>query len=159
MLVDYQAGAESATTLLTAALSGYDFIYDAAGSIESSLTASFTKLVLDNDLCGEVKRIVSGIEVSEETLATEVIRSAGLTAAYLRSPHTLRNFRKEHFTPSLMWRGARTAWTAHQKRELRERARERCEEILRTHKTDPPLEPEVEKKMVQFLKDLRKRAS
>jgi trimethylamine--corrinoid protein Co-methyltransferase len=157
MLADYQAGAEAMSTLLMAALSGFDFVYDAAGSIESSLTASFTKMVLDDDICGEVKRILRGIDVSDEAVATEVIDSAALKGAYLSHPHTLKYYRKEHFFPSLMWRGARTAWTAQPKRDLRERAVARCQELLRTHKTDPPLDAVIEKRMLQYLKDLGKR--
>jgi trimethylamine--corrinoid protein Co-methyltransferase len=157
MLADYQAGVEAANTLLIAALSGFDFIYDAAGSIESSLTASFTKAVLDNDLCGEVKRILMGIDVSEETMATDVIDSVALKGAYLSHPHTLKHFRKEHFAPSLLWRGARTAWAAQTKKDLRERAVERCRELLRNHRTDPPLEADIEKKMLQYIKDVGKR--
>ena len=157
MLADYQAGAEAASTLLMAALSGFDFIYDAAGSIESSLTASFTKTVLDNDLCGEVKRILMGIDVSDEALATDVIDSVALKGAYLSHPHTLKYFRKEHFSPSLLWRGARTVWTAQPKKDLRERAVVRCQELLCTHKTDPPLEADVEKRMLRYIKEVAKR--
>jgi trimethylamine--corrinoid protein Co-methyltransferase len=157
MVEDYQAGAEAASTLLMAALSGFDLVYDAAGSIESSLTASFTKTVLDNDLCGEVKRILMGIDVSDDTIATDVIDSAALRGAYLSHPHTLKYFRKEHFAPALLWRGARTAWTALPKKDLRERAVERCKELLRTHKTDPPLEADVEKRMLQYIKEVGKR--
>ncbi len=158
MLADYQAGIEAAGTLLMAALSGYDFIYDAAGSIESSLTASFTKMVLDNDLCGEVKRIVSGIDVSEDALALDAIRSSGPTGAYLSNPHTLKHFKKEHFAPSLTWRGARTAWNVQKPRDIREKAKAKCEEILKTHRTDPPLEKDIDRKMVQYLKELRKKS-
>jgi len=158
MSPDYQAGSEAMGTLLMAALSGYDFIYDAAGSIESSLTASFTKMVLDNDACGEVRRIVTGIDVSDETLALDVIGSVWSAGSYLSSPHTLKHFRQEHFAPSLAWRGARTTWNSQKHKDLIERARAKCKEILSTHKTDPPLDPEVDKKMVKYLKALRKSA-
>jgi len=156
MLADYQAGSEAMGTLLTAALSGFDFIYDAAGSIESSLTASFTKAVLDDDTCGSVKRILRGIEVTDESIATEVIDSAAPKGAFLSHPHTLRHFRKEHFEPAIMWRGARTAWSRDQ-RDLREKAAERCKEILKTHRTDQPLEPEVEMRMQEYIKGIAKR--
>jgi len=153
---DYQAGVESALTLLSAALAGFDFVYDAAGSLESSLTASYEKLLMDSDLCGAVKRMVVGIDVSDETLAAEVIEAAGLKGSYLGHPHTLTHFRREHFLPSLFARGTRST-TAETHKTLRERARERCEKILREHVVDPPLDPAVEAKLHALLKKAMKR--
>ncbi len=154
LVPDFQAGAESATTLLLSTLAGFDFIYDVAGSLESSLTASFVKLILDNDLAGSVKRVAAGIEVSEETLAEDVIQTAGLRGSYLGHPHTLSHFRSEQFLPDTFLRGARGSREA---AEIRERAQRRAEGILREHTVDPPLEPAVESKLNAFLKRVLKR--
>jgi len=156
MTSDIQAGSESSRTLVMAALAGFDFIYDAAGSIESSLTASYTKLVLDNDMCGEVKRVLSGIDVTEETLATDVMEMVGSGGSYLSQPHTLRNYRKEHFAPSLLWRGSRSSWNASKQKAIKDRARAKCKEILKDHEVDPPLEPDIEKKLKDFIKAKRR---
>ncbi len=154
MLPDYQAGAEAANTLLMAGLSGIDFVYDAAGSIESSLTASFAKMVLDDALCGGVKRVLSGVEVDEESLAVEVIGSAGPKGAFLSHPHTLRHFRREAFVPPQFWRGPRSAWASE---DIVEKARERAREILREHEVAVPLDPEVERRMAAYIKSVSKK--
>jgi len=156
MLADYQAGAESATTLLMAGLSGIDFVYDAAGSIESSLTASFTKLVLDDAICGDVKRIMTGVDVDEETLAVQVIEAAGPKGAYLSNPHTLKHFRKEAFVPPQFWRGPRGSWDSQRTKDLREKARLKAEEILREHEVASPLDTDVERKMSASIKGILK---
>jgi trimethylamine--corrinoid protein Co-methyltransferase len=156
VLADYQAGVESATTLLLSALAGFDFIYDAAGSLESSLSASYAKLMLDDDLMGAVRRVASGIEVSEDTLATDVIESAAAHGSYLGHPHTLDHFRREHFFPEIFLRGGRrSAGSA----DLVGKAKRRAERILRDHVVDPPLEPAVEAKLNAFLKRALKRPS
>ena len=151
---DYQAGAESATTLLLSGLAGFDFIYDVAGSLESSLSASYAKLVLDGDLAGSVRRILTGIEVSEETLATEVIESAGFRGSYLAHPHTLSHFRQEHFLPDTFLRGSRIS---REGMDVAEKAARRAEAVLREHVVDPPLEPAVEAKLNAFVKRALKR--
>lgn len=151
---DYQAGAESATTLLLSALAGFDFIYDVAGSLESSLSASYAKLILDDDLAGSVRRVLTGIEVSEETLATEVIEAAGLRGSYLSHPHTLSHYRGEHFLPETFLRGARAT---REGMDVREKAQKRADAILREHVVDPPLEPAVEAKLNAFVKRAMKR--
>ncbi len=153
--LDYQAGAESASTLLLAALAGFDFIYDVAGSLESSLTASYAKLMMDDDLAGSVKRVVSGIDVSEDTLATEVIDAVGLKGTYLSHPHTMDHFRQEHFLPETFVRSGRASSVP--ATALRERAQARAEQVLREHAVDPPLDPAIEAKLNSFLKKALKR--
>ncbi len=155
LTVDYQAGAEAATTLLLSALAGFDFIYDAAGSLESSLSASVSKLVLDNDLAGSVKRILGGIDVSEETLATDVIEAVGLKGSYLSHPHTVDHFRREHFLPDTFIRSGRGSTAAAS--DIRDRARARADRILSEHVVDPPLDPAIEAKLNAFLKKATKR--
>ena len=151
---DFQAGAESGTTLLLSALAGFDFIYDVAGSLESSLTASYVKLILDNDLAGSVRRVAAGIDISEDTLAEDVIHVAGLRGSYLGHPHTLSHFRSETFLPDTFLRGARGTRGA---LDLQARARRRAEDILHDHVVDPPLDPAVEGKLNAFLKRALKR--
>ncbi len=151
---DYQAGVESASTLLLSALAGFDFIYDAAGSLESSLSASAAKVVLDGDLAGGVRRVLSGIEVTEDTLATEVIEAAGLHGSYLGHPHTLRHFKHEHFLPETFQRGARASRAD---ADVEERAWRRADDILRDHAADPALEPAIEAKLSAFVKKAAKR--
>ncbi len=155
LTVDYQAGAESATTLLLSALAGFDFIYDVAGSLESSLSASYAKLVLDNDLAGSVRRVVNGVEVSEDTLATSVIEAVGLKGSYLSHPHTVDHFRQEHFLPETFVRSGRSSPAA--MTNLLERAQARGEQILEDHAVDPPLDPAIEAKLNAFLKKAMKR--
>jgi trimethylamine--corrinoid protein Co-methyltransferase len=152
---DYQAGAETTATLMLAALAGFDFIYDAAGSLESSLTASYAKLVLDSDVCGGAKRALAGIDVSDDTLATEVIEAVGLKGAYLSHPHTMAHIRHEHYLPATFHRGARTD-RRNLDRVLKEKAQARCDKILKDHVV-PPLDPIVEAKLHDFLKKAVKR--
>jgi len=155
LVEDFQAGVESATTLLAAALAGFDFIYDAAGSLESSLTASYAKLILDHDVCGAVKRIITGIDTSEDALAEVVIESAGPKGMYLGHSHTLDHFRHEHFAPDVFVRETRAALGS-TGRSLRETAHARAMKIVRDHVVDP-LDASVEAKLNAFLKNAAKR--
>ncbi|HUU06927.1 MAG TPA: trimethylamine methyltransferase family protein, partial [Thermoplasmata archaeon] len=154
---DYQAGAETAATMLMAAMAGIDFVYDAAGSIESSLTASYTKLVLDDSVCGEVKRVLSGSIVSDDTLATEVIDAVHSKGTYLGHPHTLKHFRHEAYIPPAFWRGSRRAWDAQGRSDLREKAARKAENILNDHDIAVPLDPDVELKMKEYIKEVSRR--
>lgn len=127
---DAQAGYESALTSLMVALAGGNFIHDAAGFLEFCMTASFDKLVIDNEILGMVMRAVEGIRVDDDALAYDVIKEIGPGGHYLSSRHTRRNMRREQFTPQLSDRDNRTVWEAAGARDAHARATERARQIL-----------------------------
>jgi trimethylamine--corrinoid protein Co-methyltransferase len=75
--IDAQYGAEKGVTALAAALSGANMIYESAGMTAALLGASFQGFVLDNDMLGNIYRMLRGVEVTEENLGFEVIVDAG----------------------------------------------------------------------------------
>jgi trimethylamine--corrinoid protein Co-methyltransferase len=128
--LDVQSGYESATTNLLCALAGANFIHDAAGLMEFALTVCDEKYVVDNEILGMVMRAVQGIEVSEETLAFDLIREVGPGGNFVSAKHTRRFMRREHYSPTLSDRDTREEWSAGGAKVTWERAAERVEEIL-----------------------------
>lgn len=110
-LVDYQAGAEGAYSSLTAALSGFDVI-SGPGMLEFESVQSFEKLVLDNEVCGLVKRFARGFNLSVEELAIDVIEDVVLRKGgnFLLHPHTRRYVRKEVHIPNVWDATPRSRW-------------------------------------------------
>jgi trimethylamine--corrinoid protein Co-methyltransferase len=154
-VADIQAGLESMMGVLLAALAGMNFIYDAAGSLEGSLTLSYEKLVVDDEVCAMISRILSGIEVTDETLAVDEIGKAGPAASHLGTPFTHRMFRREHFLPTLLDRRAREAWARQGGKDLAGVARERARKILAEHAVEP-LDAEVVRRVDEFLLEATK---
>lgn len=98
-LVDAQAGLESALSGAIASLSGINII-SGPGTMEFCNVFSLEKLVIDNDICGMLKRLEKGILVNEDTLAKETILEMGHDGEYLSCDHTLEWYKKEPFYPS-----------------------------------------------------------
>lgn len=96
-----QAAYESAMSNLLVAMSGANYIHDSAGLMEADLTVSYDKLVMDNEILGMCQRVLRGIEVSDETLATDLIIEKGPGKDFLVEGHTLRHMRNEFFMPEL----------------------------------------------------------
>jgi trimethylamine---corrinoid protein Co-methyltransferase len=92
-LPDIQAGIESSLWVLWMALCGANLVHD-SGYIESGLTASLEMMVVCDEIISFVRRLMTGIEITPETLALDVIDQVGPGGSYLTSPHTLHNFRK-----------------------------------------------------------------
>jgi trimethylamine--corrinoid protein Co-methyltransferase len=128
--VDAQAGYESAITSTLVALAGANFIHDAAGFIEFCLTASFDKLVVDNEIIGMVMRAVEGIEVNDTTLALEEIKKVGPGGHFVSSRHTRKYMRSEHYVPQLSDRETRDQWQAHGAVDARHRSTDFVKSIL-----------------------------
>ena len=127
---DAQAGYESAITNLMVALAGGNFIHDAAGFLEFCMTASYDKLVIDNEIIGMVMRAVEGIQVNDETLAFDLIKKAGPGGHFISARHTRRHMRSELYKPLLSDRENRDRWQEEGARDSRQRAAEKAQEIL-----------------------------
>jgi trimethylamine--corrinoid protein Co-methyltransferase len=153
---DIQAGIEKAITLIMAALAGINFIYVAAGALESTLTASYEQAVIDDELCGMVLRALRGIEVDDETLAIDVIKEVGPGGHFLAKKHTLKHLRREFYIPKILDRWRREIWEKKGSKDLRQIAREKAKEILIKHQPEP-LEPEIEKELKTFIREVEKR--
>lgn len=127
---DAQAGYESAITSLMVALAGGNFIHDAAGFLEFCLTASYDKLVIDNEIIGMIMRAVEGIRVNDETLAFDLIKKVGPGGHFVSARHTRRHMRSEQYLPQLSDRDNREKWQIRGAKDAKRRATERIREIL-----------------------------
>ena len=102
-LIDAQAGAESAFSILAQGLGGLNLIHD-VGYIDNGMICSTAQLVLGNENIGMTKRFVRGIAVNRDTLAREVIDNVGPGGHFLQEMHTLKHFKDELWVPGLMTR-------------------------------------------------------
>ena len=109
-LVDAQCGLESMGGALSAALMGANMV-SGAGMLDFETCLSFEKLVIDAEIIGLSKRMVTGIEPREDPIALTVMRQMGHRSDYLSLPHTRKWFRKELYIPSeVIDRGSYDAW-------------------------------------------------
>ena len=106
---DYQAGAEAALTMLLPALGGSGTIYG-LGIMDTAMTFSPAKVLLDAELFRQVERIGAGIKVDDNTLALDVIKKVGPRGSFIAEKHTLKNFRKEGLMTELFTRKTYGKW-------------------------------------------------
>ena len=153
---DIQSGYESMATTLLCALAGSNYIHDAAGLIESGMAISYEQYVVDNDILGMCMRAVKGIEVTDETLAVDVIKEIGPAGNYLSHDHTVMNMKKEFFYNKVSDRSTRARWEIEGSVDAREKARIMAKEILGSHKPlfiDRDVEKEILSTIPGMLQD------
>jgi trimethylamine---corrinoid protein Co-methyltransferase len=126
--IDVQAGAEWTGSLLTCALAGTNLIHD-VGYMESGLTGSAEALVIVNEIIGMVKRMVRGFEITEKTLALDVIQKVGPAGHFMEEAHTMENYKRDVWYPNLLDRGRYEDWKRSDKDILRA-ARDQAERLL-----------------------------
>ena len=96
--VDAQAGAESARSAMLGALTGINMI-SGAGMLESLACHSVEKLVIDAESIASAYRLVRGVEMRGETLATAMFAQTGLSGEFLKLKETRALFRQEQHLP------------------------------------------------------------
>jgi trimethylamine--corrinoid protein Co-methyltransferase len=108
--LDAQAGLESSMGATLAALSGINNI-SGPGMLDFESCQSLEKLVVDNEICGMVLRMVRGIEAREDFPSIPRFEELLKDKHLLTSEHTLRYLKEElHFPGPVIDRATRTRW-------------------------------------------------
>ena len=106
------------------------------GLLDGSKTLSYAHLLMEAEIYGIVQKTAGGIEVSDETLALDVIKRVGPGGTYLAEKHT-RAHMKDIWRPGVWDRTPYDAWLTAGKRGALENAEERAREILLTPAPEP----------------------
>lgn len=148
-IVDTQAGIEASVSILMACLCGCNLNHD-VGYIEYGSTSSMEMLAVCNEIISEVRYLVRGVEVSEQTLARDAIHRAKPGGGFLIDDHTLEHWREAQWRPDLLSRQRHGRWTERGSKDLTTRANEKAREILAAHRT-PPLPAAAEETIAEVL--------
>jgi trimethylamine--corrinoid protein Co-methyltransferase len=134
-LPDVQAGYEKGITNVMAGLSGLNLVYESAGMHASLLGFCLDSLIIDNDILGKCMRCVRGIEVNEDSVSLDVMRSVclGGPGHYLGHNRTLELMQREYIYPEIGDRTSPKEWVERGKPDIVERAVKAKENILATH--------------------------
>jgi len=135
-VVDQQAAIEGALSIMISGLSGANLIHD-VGYIEYGSTGSLQQLVLMDEVIGMVKHLLEGIDVTEKSMATDVIDRVGPRGQYLTDEHTFQHFKSEFWFPTLMDRSSWDKWSQKGSKPCGQRVQEKLDHILDTHEVNP----------------------
>ena len=128
--LDAQAGIESGIGAVLAALSGINNI-SGPGMLDFESCQSLGKLVLDNEICGMVFRLIEGIEPKEDFPALPIFQELLKEENLLISKHTRTYLKDEHFFPGpVINRSNRARWEDEGSLTLENRAVSEVEKLL-----------------------------
>lgn len=141
--LDAQAGGESFSSALLAALAGVNSV-SGPGMLDFVLTFSLPKLIFDNEVCGQSLHFVRSIEVLDDLPAGSLVEHLMAEDHLITSPHTLKHWPNElYLTGPVFDRENREAWQKAGSKDLVARATEEVERRLGAYQpieTDPAVD-------------------
>ncbi len=148
---DMQAGVESTLALTITILSGANFLLHACGILGSYLGMSYEKFLVDEEICSMLRRMVKPLNVTDERIDMESIKSVGIGGEYLTHPKTYEHCRSEFYLPGLMNREDYAEWKDAGKMRLDERIAAKLAERFANYRK-PDIDPAIERDLRQFVK-------
>lgn len=153
-IVDEQALIEGAMSIMLTAMGGANLNHD-VGYIEHGNCASLEYLSICDDMIGYARKVVSGVKVTPDTLALDVIDRVGPGGNFLADEHTMKNFKTETWYPRLFERKFYENWVAEGSQTLFERSNKRVIDILDNYEPEP-LPKDIQQKMRDIITDAEK---
>jgi trimethylamine--corrinoid protein Co-methyltransferase len=149
-IIDCQAGYETMQNLMAGILGGAHMIFECLGVLDTLMTTSYEKLMIDLEIISRPMRIQKGIDATDKEKALESIQKIGHESGYISHTDTLTNFRKR-WQPTLSEWGTYEDWKASGSQDVAARANRQYKEILA--KAPPSLiDPEVDKALQAFIR-------
>ena len=147
--VDAQAGLESGTGAMLAALAGINVV-SGAGMMDFESCQSLIKLVIDHEICGMALRLIQGVTFRNGLLAEDLRGDLSSGDIFLTSPLTLSAFHEEQYIPSnVVDRKNLSEWERTGMRTLDIRVKQRVEHLLDSYESEP-----LENRLVTELRDI-----
>ena len=151
-----QAAFESVFFALTPALVGADILCG-VGLLDGDTLLSFEQFMIDYEIGTILLRLIRGFDVTEETLALDLINKVGPGGNYLIEKHTLDHVR-ECWRPIISDVSSYDSWVAAGSRSVVQAAREKVKAILETHKPTP-LDATLQEKVSQIVSEGERKIS
>jgi len=153
-VTDAQFGIESAATLAFGAIAGAD-IFGHLGIAGADNAASFTQLIIDNEMAGYYRRIFSGFPTSDLDSTYDEVKKVGIGGNFFGTDMTVQNFREIIWYPEIFNRSSWDTWKQAGGRDVVEAAIEKKNKLLfeyQPESSDNTVEDRVAEELVRILK-------
>jgi trimethylamine--corrinoid protein Co-methyltransferase len=156
-VVDYQAGMESSTTAMIGALAGINMI-SGAGMLDFLACMSPEKLLIDAEAIGMAKRMLKGMQVHTDPLATDMYEGINFKGEFLKQRITRELVKEEQYMPSaLIDRGSIRTWQQMGATDTFTRAKTQLQDLLNDYQP-PDLPSEQVAELQNMVSGLAKEA-
>ena len=149
-LPDAQAAYETMWSIWPAVMAHTNFVMHAVGWLDAGLVASFEKFIIDVENLAMFQRFLQGIEISEETLALEMMALVGPGGHHFGTPHTQARFESEFYPSFLADRQNYENWQLSGAEDTAMRANRIYKQVLADYQP-PPIDPALYDALADFV--------
>jgi trimethylamine--corrinoid protein Co-methyltransferase len=149
---DIQAGAETTMSLLIGLLSGAHIVVQSFGVLDSIITTSYEKFVIDEEIFSGALRFCRGVDTSDSETALQAIQDVGAKGSFLMHPTTMQQY-KNHWCPIhnlASWENYES-WKERGGEDILVRANRKWKDILATS-PDSLIDSELDKALQDYLR-------
>jgi len=144
---DFQAGFEKGSSVAISALAGVKWVGN-QGHVGADQAASLEQMVIDDEWADHLNYLLRGFEVTEDTLALDVIREVGIGGSFISTEHAGRHARSNYWKSDLFSRVSWESWTREGNTTIYDRANAKVKKIL---SEDYPPAPRISEDLVKEL--------
>ena len=149
---DEQNSWEKTFSMFCSVGAGNDLIVN-CGMFATGMTCSHEQLIMDEEISAISKRIAAGVNVTPETLATDLIKQIGPRGDYMLVEHTINRLRGDEFlAPRVSVRTSRASWEAAGSKDTYQMAREQVRKLSKT--AGARIDPERAAKLAEIMQSL-----
>ncbi|MEM7342766.1 MAG: trimethylamine methyltransferase family protein [Chloroflexota bacterium] len=134
---DAQGAYETMWAIWPAILAHSNFIMHSVGWLEGGLVVGYEKMMIDMENLAMFQHFFQDVEVSDETLALDMIAEVGPGGHHLGTPHTQARFRTEFYQPFLADRQNYESWVQSGVGDTATRANKVWKEVLNSYERPP----------------------
>jgi trimethylamine---corrinoid protein Co-methyltransferase len=147
---DAQAAWETQWSIWPVMLAHTNFVLHSCGWLEGGLTASYEKWIIDAENLAMFFHFFNGFEISDETLALDMIAEVGPGGHHFGTPHTQARFATEFYQSSLADRLGYETWAAGGEWDATKHAHHVWKEMIATYEP-PPLDPAIKQALTEYV--------
>jgi len=146
--LDAQAAAEGTLMMTTAVRNGANFIFQACGQLGSYVSMSFEKWLLDEEVCRTLRRTLTAMDITVESIDADTIKSVGSDGNYLTHETTFKHCRRL-YQPKLFTRDDYQKWYQKGAKNVTAVAAEVLAKRLEAYER-PPIDEGLEQALQEF---------
>ena len=148
--VDAHSTNESVNSLNAAILCGSHFVLHAAGWMESALTVSYEKLIIDADYLGSLHRFVKGVSLEPDQFTTDSFEEVGPGGHFFGAAHTLGHYENAFYESELFTTPAYEQWEEDGSLNIAQRANAKWKQMLAEYEM-PEMDPGTDEELQAFI--------
>ena len=147
---DAQSAYEALWTLWPNVMAHNNYIMHGAGWLETGLTISMEKLIIDMENLAMFQHFLGGFEINTDTLAVDMMGLVGPGGHHFGTPHTQARFSTEFYEPIVSSRQSLDVWQAAGAEDAEVRANKLWKQLLKEYE-GPPIDDSVKQALEEYV--------